>query len=68
MAQVGIMLISVAIVTFTLNCYSNAPVEVSALINLDRVAAAFSVGYFQQEWGQLQGYNVTFGPQAIAVA
>jgi hypothetical protein len=54
MAQVGIMLISVAIVTFTMNCYSNAPVEVSALINLDHVAAAFSVGYFQQEWGQLQ--------------
>lgn len=68
MAQVGIMLISVAIVTFALNCYPNAPVEVSALINLGRVAAGFSVGYFQQAWGQLQGYNVTFGLQAVVVA
>ena len=68
MVQVGIMLISVAIVTYVLDCYPGASGEVSALINLGRVAAGFSVGYFQQAWGLAQGYNVSFGLQAVVIA
>lgn len=68
LVQAGIMLISVAIVTYVLDCYPNAPGEVSALINLGRVAAAFSVGYFQQDWGTKLGYNVSFGLQAVVIA
>ena len=68
MVQVGIMLISVAIVTYVLDCYPSASGEVSALINLGRVAAGFSVGYFQKAWGGKQGYNVSFGLQAVVVA
>ncbi len=67
MVQVGIMLISVAIVTYVLDCYPSASGEVSALINLGRVAAGFSVGYFQQAWGVKQGFNVSFGLQAAVV-
>ena len=68
MAQFGIMLISVATVTYVLDCYPSASGEVSALINLGRVAAGFSVGYFQQAWGELEGFNVSFGLQAVVVA
>ena len=68
LVQVGIMLISVAIVTYVLDCYPNASGEVSALINLGRVAAGFSVGYFQQAWGTKVGYNVSFGVQAAVIA
>ena len=64
----GIMLISVAIVTYVLDCYPNASGEVSALINLGRVAAGFSVGYFQSAWGTKEGYNVSFGLQAVVIA
>ena len=68
MAQFGIMLISVAIVTYVLDCYPSASGEVSALINLGRVAAGFSVGYFQQTWGRAEGLDVSFGLQAVVVA
>jgi MFS family permease len=68
MAQFGILLISVSIVTYVLDSYSSASGEVSALINLGRVAAGFSVGYFQQAWGKSAGYNVSFGLQAVVVA
>jgi len=67
MVQVGIMLISVAIVTYVLDCYPSASGEVSALINLGRVCAGFSVGYFQQAWGKKDGFNVSFGLQAVVV-
>lgn len=32
------------------------------------MAASFLIGYFQQSWVQLQGYNVTFGLQPVIVA
>lgn len=68
MYQSGLMLTSVAIVAFVLDCYPSASGEVSALINLGRLGTGFSVGYFQQSWGQKSGYGVTFGLQALVVA
>ena len=68
MVQLGILLISVAIVTYVLDCYPIASGEVSALINLGRVAAGFSVGYFQEAWGLKEGFGVSFGLQSVVVA
>ena len=28
----------------------------------------FSVGYYQQQWGEAEGFNVSFGLQAAIVA
>ena len=67
MDVVGVMLTSVATIAYVLDCYPTASGEVSALINMGRVGAGFSVGYFQQSWGAKQGYNVTFGIQAAIV-
>jgi MFS family permease len=67
MAQFGILIISVATVTYVLDCYSNASGEVSALINFGRVGAGFSVGYFQQAWGRKVGFDLSFGVQAVIV-
>ena len=64
---VGVMITSVAIVAYGLDCYPSAPGEVSALINMARVGSGFSVGFFQQKWGEEQGYGVSFGLQAVIV-
>ncbi len=64
----GLMLTSVAIVAFVLDCYPSASGEVSALINMGRLATGFSVGYFQQAWGERLGYGATFGLQGLVVA
>lgn len=67
MNTVGILLLSVAVLAYALDCYPSASGEVSALVNMGRVALGFAVGYFQQEWGQKQGFDVSFGLQAVVV-
>ena len=67
MEVVGIMVTSVATIAYVLDCYPTASGEVSALINMARVGAGFSVGYFQQAWGAKDGYDVAFGVQAAVV-
>ncbi|KIV90655.1 hypothetical protein PV10_05288 [Exophiala mesophila] len=64
----GVMVTSVATVAFALDCYSSASGEVSALINMARVGAGFSVPYFVESWVEKQGYALTFGLQAVVVA
>ncbi|RVX69044.1 hypothetical protein B0A52_06757 [Exophiala mesophila] len=64
----GVMVTSVATVAFALDCYPSASGEVSALINMARVGAGFSVPYFVESWVQKQGYALTFGLQAVVVA
>ena len=64
---VGVMLTSVATIAYVLDCYPTASGEVSALINMARVGAGFSVAYFQQAWGEKEGYDVVFGLQAVVV-
>lgn len=63
----GVMVTSVAIVAFALDCYPSASGEVSALINMARVGAGFSVPYFMEHWTEEQGYSVSFGIQAAVV-
>ena len=65
--QFGMMIVSVATVAYVLDCYPTASGEVSALINLGRVGAGFAVGYFQQAWGLAEGFDVSFGLQAVVV-
>ena len=67
MNTVGALLTSVATLAYVLDCYPTASGEVSALINLGRVALGFAVGYFQQQWGMKQGFDVSFGLQAVIV-
>ncbi|KAI9830059.1 MAG: hypothetical protein M1819_005889 [Sarea resinae] len=68
MFQFGAMLVSVAMVAYVLDCYPTASGEVSAFVNFGRAACGFAVGYFQQPWGARQGYDVSFGLQAVIVA
>lgn len=63
----GVMVTSVATVAFALDCYPSASGEVSALINLARVGAGFSVPYFLDSWTGKQGYAVSFGLQVVVV-
>jgi MFS family permease len=67
MFQFGVMLVSVATIAYVLDCYPHASGEVSALINFARVAAGFSVGYFQMAWGLRQGWDMSFGLQAVVI-
>ncbi|MCJ1397631.1 hypothetical protein MMC11_000827 [Xylographa trunciseda] len=64
----GVMIASVAVTAYALDCYPQGSGEVSAFINFARVGGGFAVGYFQQPWGAAQGYGVSFGIQAAIVA
>lgn len=63
----GVLITSVATIAFALDCYPSASGEVSALINLARVGAGFSVPYFIEGWTEKQGYALSFGLQAVVV-
>ncbi|KAF2269664.1 MFS general substrate transporter [Lojkania enalia] len=64
----GVMLATVAITAYALDSYGTASSEVSGLLNFARVISGFSVGYFQQPWGEKSGFGLSFGIQAIIVA
>lgn len=65
MYQLGVMVVSVAVVAFIYDCYPENSGEVSALVNFGRALCGFVVGYFQLEWGERQGFDVSFGLQAV---
>ncbi|GAA5904757.1 uncharacterized protein JCM6883_003894 [Sporobolomyces salmoneus] len=65
---VGVMIASVAITAYALDCYPSASGEVSAAINLGRTTGGFCVGYFQLEWALKSGFDVSFGIQSAIVA
>lgn len=64
----GVMIASVAITAYALDCYPTASGEVSAFLNFARTIGGFAVGYFQQPWGAKDGYDVSFGIQSVVVA
>ncbi|KFA60467.1 hypothetical protein S40285_09176 [Stachybotrys chlorohalonatus IBT 40285] len=66
--QMGIMVVSVAMVAFIYDSYPGRAGEVSALINCGRGLLGFAVGYYQQDWGLRQGFDVSFGLQAVVTA
>ncbi len=76
MYVVGCLIASVAITAYALDSYPTGSGEVSALINFARIigtaaptflrvtltsTGGFSVGYFQLDWGEKNGYDVSFG-------
>ncbi|TNY20465.1 major facilitator superfamily domain-containing protein [Rhodotorula diobovata] len=67
MYVVGVMIASVAITSYALDYLPSASGEVSALVNLARTMSGFSVGYFQLNWGETAGFDVSFGIQAAIV-
>ena len=64
MHSFGIMTMSVAVSAYVVDCYPLAAAEVSGWTNFARAIGGFTVGYFQQPWGGLIGYDSSFGAQA----
>ncbi|GAA5976187.1 hypothetical protein JCM11641_001075 [Rhodosporidiobolus odoratus] len=67
MYVVGVMISSVAVTAFLLDCFPSASGEASSLINLARTISGFATGYFNVQWGMKSGYDVSFGIQAAIV-
>jgi len=68
MAEVAIMMTTVAVYAYLNNAFPRHQGEVSALINLARVLGGFSVAYFQVPWATKNGALQTFGCEAAIVA
>ncbi|GAA5965638.1 hypothetical protein JCM21900_003044 [Sporobolomyces salmonicolor] len=64
---VGVMIASVAVTAYVLDCLPTASGEVSSAVNLARTLGGFSVGYFQLSWGESAGFGVSFGIQSAIV-
>jgi len=67
LAYVAIMIGTVAIITYSNDCFPKHQGEVSALINLARTMGGFSVAYFQFPWARKHGAIQTFGCEAAIV-
>ena len=67
MHSFGVMTNSVATTSYALDSYPTVPAEIACWINFARVIGGFSVGYYQQPWGNRVGYDASFGTQAAIV-
>ncbi|KAH9950836.1 MFS general substrate transporter [Amylocystis lapponica] len=67
-AQIAIMINTVAIYSYCNDCFPGSAGEVSALVNLTRTLGGFSVAYFQVPWATRHGALQTFGVEAAIVA
>ncbi|KAI0284707.1 MFS general substrate transporter [Russula aff. rugulosa BPL654] len=67
-AQVAIMLNTVAVYAYANDCFPKYQGEISALLNLARTLGGFSVAYFQVPWATKHGALQTFGCEAAIVA
>ncbi|TFK90089.1 MFS general substrate transporter [Polyporus arcularius HHB13444] len=66
-AQVAIMINTVAIYAYCNDCFPRMQGEISGLINLARTLGGFSVAYFQVPWALKNGAIQTFGVEAAIV-
>ncbi|EXJ96298.1 hypothetical protein A1O1_01424 [Capronia coronata CBS 617.96] len=67
-AQVcGLVILSVTTFAYAVDSYPTASAETAGWVSFIRVAGGFSVGYYQQPWGEAVGYNNSFGTQAALV-
>ncbi|OBZ77951.1 hypothetical protein A0H81_02079, partial [Grifola frondosa] len=66
-AEVAIMINTVAIYAYCIDCFPRQQGEISALINLARCVGGFSVAYFQVPWAVKNGTLQTFGVEAAIV-
>ena len=63
----GIMIVTTAINAYVLDCYPEAPGEVSAWINAGRTVGGFILTYFEVVWAETEGTQKTLGIQAAIV-
>ncbi|KAI0826521.1 MFS general substrate transporter [Trametes gibbosa] len=66
-AEVAVMVNTVAIYAYCNDCFPRRQGEISALINLARTLGGFSVAYFQVPWAMKNGALQTFGVEAAIV-
>ncbi|KAI0064872.1 hypothetical protein BV25DRAFT_1822632 [Artomyces pyxidatus] len=67
LAEVAIMVNTVAVYAYCSDAFPKHQGEVSALINLARVLGGFAVAYFQVPWATKHGALQTFGVEAAIV-
>ncbi|EPS95319.1 hypothetical protein FOMPIDRAFT_1032972 [Fomitopsis schrenkii] len=67
-AEVAVMIATVAVYAYCNDCFPMRQGEISALINLVRTLGGFSVAYFQVPWATKNGALQTFGVEAAIVA
>ncbi|KAK0220215.1 major facilitator superfamily domain-containing protein [Armillaria fumosa] len=67
-AELAIMINTVAIYAYCNDCFPKQQGEVSALINLARILGGFAIAYFQVPWATKHGALQTFGCEAAIVA
>lgn len=60
----GIMITTVAITAYNLDCYPEGSGEVAAWLNFARTTGGFIVSYFQVTWADAMGTAKSFGIQA----
>ncbi|KIJ63734.1 hypothetical protein HYDPIDRAFT_112674 [Hydnomerulius pinastri MD-312] len=66
-AEVAVMINTVAIYAYCNDCFPRRQGEISALINLARVLGGFSVAYFQVPWANQSGALEVMGVEAAIV-
>lgn len=64
----GVMIVTVAINAYVLDCYPEASGEVAAWVCFGRTTGGFIVSYFMVEWAGKQGARRQFGTMAGIVA
>ncbi|KAI0040199.1 MFS general substrate transporter [Auriscalpium vulgare] len=66
-AEVAVMINTVAVYAYCNDAFPKHQGEISALINLSRTLGGFSVAYFQVPWATKHGALQTFGVEAAIV-
>jgi len=68
LAEIAVMMNTVAIYAYCNDCFPRHPGEISALINLARTLGGFAIAYYQVPWANRNGALQTFGCEAAIVA
>ncbi|THH09577.1 hypothetical protein EW145_g1920 [Phellinidium pouzarii] len=67
LAEVAVMVNTVAVYAYCNDCFPRYKGEISALINLARTLGGFSVAYFQVPWASRNGALQTFGVEVAVI-
>lgn len=67
-AEVAVMINTVAIYAYANDCFPKHAGEISALINLARTLGGFSVAYFQVPWAEKHGAVQVYGVEVAVCA
>lgn len=67
-AELSIMINTVAVFAYLSDCFPKHQGEVSALVNMARTLGGFSVAYFQIPWAEKHGALQTFGCEAAIIS